>query len=435
MLPRDGPPDAICQVMKRIKEAGFAVYLVGGALRDCLLYGTWQVVEDWDLATSALPQQVEALFPHTVPTGLQHGTVKVVTGEIEAEVTTFRLESGYTDHRRPDRVTFTDQIQADLKRRDFTINALAWDPLDGVLVDPMGGIDDLKRKLVRAVGEPGRRLEEDHLRMLRAVRFASTLAFQLEASLALAIRERRELIGTLAWERISMELVKILRCGLSGRGFQLLEELGLFQVIFPELDCDFSIMDETPPVLHLRLAALLGSSPENARKILERLRLPRALVRRVLLLLSWQQIEPSDWTEQESRQFLSRVGRGQALDLVTLRRAKARARGEDTLQLEEQLLHLVRLSREDLPLGIEDLAIDGRDIMELLAIEPGPLVGEILNKLLVRVLENPKLNNVVSLEQLVLSERSKDNGGNQTHARPALQHGQGGNGKGGGASL
>lgn len=410
MLPRDGPPAALCRVMKKIREAGFAVYIVGGAVRDAILYGTWQVVGDWDLATAARPEQVEALFPVTIPLGKEHGTVKVLSEEIEAEVTTFRLENSYRDHRRPDEVTFTSQIQEDLKRRDFTICAMAYDPMDQVFVDPYGGREDLARKLVRAVGQPEVRLAEDHLRMLRAVRFASTLGFQLEAKLALAIQKQSYRIRTLAWERIAMELVKILRGPAGGRGFRLLGELGLFQEILPELednlDLNLRIMDQTPPVLHLRLAALLGNvTTQGSQEILQRLRLPRTLEKKVLVLHTWQNVDPVGWTELDLRQFLAQAG-PLALDLVVLWRARARAQGEDCSQLEAQLMHIVELQQENLPLTISDLAMDGRGVMELLAIEPGPLVGEILEKLLARVIENPELNNAADLQQLVLNERS-----------------------------
>ncbi len=407
LLPGDGPPEGLCALMTKFKEAGFAVYIVGGAIRDAMLYGSWRAVIDWDLATSALPHQVEALFPHTIPQGREHGTVRVLSGDIEAEVTTFRIEGGYSDHRRPDTVSFTGQIQKDLQRRDFTIGAMAYDPLVQEFVDPYGGREDLEGRLLRAVGDPRLRLAEDHLRMLRAVRFASTLAFQLEESLAQAICEASHNIGTIAPERIAMELVKILRGPDPARGLLLLQELGLLREVMPQLGPDLElslgIIAQTPPVLDLRIAAMLwGSSEEVARDILSRLRFPRSLVERVLLLLGWQQINPQGWTEHQMRQFLSQVGKGRALDLVALWRGEARSRGEDTLKLEAQLEHLVILAGQDLPLRLEDIAMDGRGVMELLAMESGPGVGKILNSLLAKVIENPALNNEAALQQLVL---------------------------------
>ncbi len=204
-----------------------------------------------------------------------------------------------------------------------------------------------------------------------------------------------------------MELVKILRGPDPARGLLLLQELGLLREVMPQLGPDLElslgIIAQTPPVLDLRIAAMLwGSSEEVARDILSRLRFPRSLVERVLLLLGWQQINPQGWTEHQMRQFLSQVGKGRALDLVALWRGEARSRGEDTLKLEAQLEHLVILAGQDLPLRLEDIAMDGRGVMELLAMESGPGVGKILNSLLAKVIENPALNNEAALQQLVL---------------------------------
>mgnify|MGYP000983012376 FL=1 len=252
MLPRDGPPAALCRIAEKIEAAGYAVYLVGGALRDAILADTWLAVSDWDLATAARPEQVAALFPGTIPIGIKHGTVKVITADLAAEVTTFRIEKGYSDHRRPDRVSYAASIYEDLRRRDFTINAMAYEPLAQVFVDPYCGMQDLRLKLVRAVGQPVERLAEDHLRLLRAVRFASTLGFRLDRRLAEAIFQGRTGVKALAWERISGELAKILRGPFPVRGFRLLSELGLLREILPELaerdlTWNLKVMAQTPP--------------------------------------------------------------------------------------------------------------------------------------------------------------------------------------------
>lgn len=408
MLPCGSPPRAIVQIVEKLKNEGCAAYIVGGALRDAMLAGTWQVVADWDLATSARPEKVMELFPEHVPVGIEHGTVKILVENFAAEVTTFRVEGEYRDHRRPEKVTFTSQIEEDLKRRDFTIGAMAYDPIAQVLLDPFGGQRDLALRLVRAVGDPKERLREDHLRLLRAVRFASTLGFQLEENLFQAIYQERRGIRTLSQERVSAELVKILRGPDPARGFRLLKKLGLLQEVLPELveglDLRLEVMAELPPSLHLRLAALLNGMDSNlAKQILRRLCLPRKVGEKVLLIVSWQGKKPQD-TELDLRKFLAQVGKEAALDLVALWRSEARARGKYGQECEEKLSQIVQLTYKKLPLQIADLAVNGRDVMEILGIGPGPEVGEVLEQLLEQVILCPELNEKTTLEKILKLE-------------------------------
>ena len=189
-------PAPVSALIARLEQAGFATYLVGGCLRDGLL---GKQATDWDLATAALPQQVQALFDHArvIETGLQHGTVTVILDGVQMEVTTFRKDGDYADHRRPEQVTFTASIEEDLARRDFTVNAMAYSPTRG-LIDPFGGQADLEKKILRAVGDPIRRFEEDALRILRLVRFCAVLGFEAEAATAAAALTQAHLLEHIA---------------------------------------------------------------------------------------------------------------------------------------------------------------------------------------------------------------------------------------------
>jgi len=198
-------PEAVSALMAALEQAGYEAWAVGGCVRDSLIGA---VPHDWDLTTSALPAQVTALFPQAIPTGLAHGTVTVPTADGPLEVTTFREETGYADHRRPDAVRFVTQIESDLARRDFTVNAMAWHPLRG-LCDPCDGQGDLRRRLIRCVGDPERRFSEDALRMLRALRFAARLRFGIDAATSAAMRRHAPELCCVSSERIFAEL-----CGL-----------------------------------------------------------------------------------------------------------------------------------------------------------------------------------------------------------------------------
>ena len=200
------PPKYVRQILFTLQGHGYPAYLVGGCVRDMLL---GHRPHDWDICTGALPEQVMALFPGSRPTGLAHGTVTVVLGSRQVEVTTFRTEGGYADHRHPDRVAFVSELTEDLSRRDFTMNAIAL-AADGLLADPFGGVEDIREKRIRCVGEPARRFEEDALRMLRALRFSARLGFTIEINTLLAMQEKAPLAATLAAERVREELEKLL---------------------------------------------------------------------------------------------------------------------------------------------------------------------------------------------------------------------------------
>src|SRR5438067_351841 len=233
MLDAKAVPADVMALLRALRGAGKQAWLAGGAVRDLLL---GKSAQDFDVATDALPEEVVKLFPRVIPTGMQHGTVTVLTGQHNVEVTTFRGEGPYLDGRRPSAVTFLGDVDGDLARRDFTVNAMAWDPVDGALRDPFSGADDLRHCRLRAVGDPLARFREDGLRPLRAVRFACTLRLALDPATRRAIPATLEIFSKVAMERVREELIKLLLRGApASRGLRLLLRTGLLARIIPEL--------------------------------------------------------------------------------------------------------------------------------------------------------------------------------------------------------
>ncbi len=410
-------------VLARLQEAGFQAVLVGGCVRDALL---GQTPHDFDAATSARPEQVlEVCRPfHCLETGRKHGTITVVSDHLPVEVTTFRRESGYSDHRRPDRVIFTPSLTEDLARRDFTINAMAWD--SGTLVDPFDGQGDLQRHLIRCVGDPDLRFREDALRPLRGLRLAAQLDFFLEEHTARAIRSHIPDLSRVAWERISAEFLRLL-CS-PGAPRILLDWPDATEQIVPELAplLHFSpgstgpgpdlwvhtvrTLEGTAPRSALRLAALLhdagkpstftpdgdGACPfpghdqaaiPLARAALQRLRLPRALQEQVVLLISCHHLPVED-TPGWARHWLSRLGEENLLSLLDLMASDRRATvpPPEDLSLPDRAKNTVRACLAQGPcLTLKDLAVNGRDAMA--AGLQGKAIGRALQQLLDAVLE------------------------------------------------
>lgn len=446
-------PEDVLATLRALRRAGKQAFLAGGAVRDLLrLAGAGagrgrtvqaKLPQDFDVATDALPEQVVALFPRTIPTGLQHGTVTVLAGGHSIEVTTFRGEGPYLDGRRPSAVTFLGDIDGDLARRDFTVNAIAWDPLDpspAALRDPFGGQADLSRRVLRAVGDPVARFTEDGLRPLRAVRFAATLRLALEPATRRAISATLDTFARVAQERVHDELAKLLvRGDPPSRGLRLLLRTGLLARIAPELleSVGFSqnrwhawdvwrhtlrCVDHCPPDLVLRLSALLHDvakprtaapnpdapgehtfykhesvGAEVAAQVLQRLRFARRELERVQLLVrehNWYY--RLDWSDATCRRVIARVTPEELEPLWLLRRADLRARGR---AVEEGLANQAALEArfadilaQSSALRVKDLAVDGKELMAHLGIGPGPRVGRTLARLLERVLDDPSLN-------------------------------------------
>ncbi len=434
-------PEDVLAVLRRLRAAKRQAFLAGGAVRDLVrlsLGMTAAPPQDFDVATDALPEEVARLFPRVIPTGIAHGTVTVLSGEHQVEVTTFRGEGPYLDGRRPSTVTFLGDIRGDLARRDFTVNAIAWDPMDAALIDPFGGLADLQRRRLRAVGDPLARFTEDGLRPLRAVRLACTLRLALDRRTEKAIPASLETFAKVAQERVRDELLKLLVRGApASRGLRLLLRTGLLHRIAPELlesvrfpqnryhafdvwQHTLRCVDFAPADPVLRLAALLhdvakprcagpGPGPGEhtfyhherigaalAEEVLARLKLPRREIERIALLVrehNWHYLP--EWTDATVRRTLARIG--DALpSLWALRGADLRARGRLVEEgLANQQAAEERLAAESaraFALRIKDLAIGGAEVMQALAAPASPLVGQVLARLLDRVLDAPELN-------------------------------------------
>ncbi len=443
-------PADVASVVARLRGAGHEAYVVGGCVRDAL---RGVEPQDWDIATDAKPPEIQALFKRSLYTN-RFGTVIVRSGEREIEVTTYRLEADYADHRRPEHVEFTDSLRADLSRRDFTMNAMAYttsgdsgpgelgDP-PGELVDPYGGAADLERGIVRAVGDADERFREDALRMLRAVRFATLLRFAIEPATAEAIKRNAALAAELSGERIQQEMIKILTAEAPSVGIRMLSDLGVLGVILPELEeCKHTPQDKAvaqdvfehslvtvdatrpPDDLVLRLAGLFHDigkpatyadghfhqhefvGEHKARLILRRWKLPKETIAQVTHLIRnhmfWYQEE---WSGSAVRRFIRNVGLENIPALFELRRADnvgSGARSPRMHALEALWLRVQEEIQRANAFTTRDLAIDGNDVMRALGIPPGPEVGRILRELLERVLDNPDLN---ARESLLLEAR------------------------------
>ncbi|HEY1908838.1 MAG TPA: [cytidine(C)-cytidine(C)-adenosine (A)]-adding enzyme [Myxococcaceae bacterium] len=389
-------------VLERLLASGHEAWLVGGGVRDLLL---GQAPKDWDVATDAVPEEVVKLFRRVIPTGIAHGTVTVLVPGGQVEVTTFRAESAYEDGRRPGSVQFHRDLVADLARRDFTINALAFDPVGARFRDPFGGQEDLARRRVRCVGVAAERFGEDGLRPLRAVRFATVLAFELDPETEAAIPGALGVFDKVALERRRDELLKLLLSPGVVRGLDLLRRTGLMDRLLPELaeagDPERNTrVDRAVAVLEVRLAALLVAVTE-ADRALDRLRLPAKTVETVRALLAHPlSPEASTWDDAELRRWLVRLGP----ERWELARALAVATGADPDGEVGRRVAGIVAARP--PLSAKDLALNGADVMQELGVGPSPAVGEATRFLLDRVLERPDLNTPEQLRELLRSRPS-----------------------------
>jgi len=458
-------PSAVADICDVLQRRGHQAYLVGGAVRDYLQAKQWHradlEIHDYDIATSATPEQVISIFPRTVPTGLKHGTVTVLHGLMSIEVTTFRSDQGYSDGRHPDDVVFVKTIEEDLARRDFTINAMAFDPIKEAIIDPFTGQFDLEHRIINCVGDPVVRFQEDGLRLMRAIRFISTLGFTLETRTMEAITECAHLIDSISQERIRDELMKL----LMGRGAQdaleLLVETKLLPRILPELvpqigqvqnrHHKWDVWTHTLKTVGLsrhepmlRLAALLHdvgkpasaepatkewlegspSAPveftfydhdkkgeELARQIMNRLKFSNDEIKHVTTLVRYHMgafhlgAHP---TGSALRRFIRRVGPDYLNELFELFRADAYGAGTKTNADSELLGLRAKIDHELLrPNAItksRDLAINGHDVMVALGIAPGPEVGRLLKVLEEKCLDDPELNTREKLLALLPQE-------------------------------
>lgn len=440
-------PEFISALLTRLTEAGFEAYIVGGSVRDWLL---GKEPKDWDITTNARPEKIMELLPDARYEN-QFGTVIVpIRNEANevthvVEVTTYRSEQGYSDHRRPDQVTFEDKLEHDLARRDFTINALAIDQT-GTLVDLFGGEKDIKKRIIRAVGEPEERFKEDALRMLRAIRFACQLGFDIEPKTERAIAKFAGNIKFIANERIRDELIKILSSDRPSEGISKLQEVKLLNYIVPELeegvgmkqnhhhthtvfDHNLLSLKNCPnPQWQVRLAALFhdigkprtkkilngGATFYNhelvgakmVERIMKRLRFSAEDSARIVNLVRNHMFyyNVDEVTAASVRRLIKKVGEENLADLIDLRIADRLGSGV-AKAMPYKLRHLQYMMdkvRHD-PVSVKMLAINGEDLMKLLDIAPGPKIGAILDVLLSEVIEDPALN-----EKNYLEQRSRD---------------------------
>jgi tRNA nucleotidyltransferase/poly(A) polymerase len=444
-------PGAVMEAAAVFINAGKKVYLVGGAVRDLLRNAT---AHDFDLATDAHPAEVQALFRRVIPTGIQHGTVTVLWKGLSLEVTTFRTESGYRDGRRPDTVSYAATIEADLSRRDFTMNAVALELPGKKLVDPFGGKEDIKKRVIRAVGSARERFAEDGLRPVRAVRFAAQLGFELEPATFEAIRPSLPITQKVSPERIRDELDNMMMSERPSAAFFLMEQSGLLELILPELArgrgieqkgyhrydvldhallaCDYAARGHFS--LPVRLAVLLHDTgkPETlaidaegvrtfyrhethsariTEVILRRLRYPNALVDRVTHLVAEHMFHYEEhWSDAAVRRFIIRVGEENLNDIYDLRMADSFG----TTGIEpppDALLPLTKRAAAALEknsaLSLKSLAVSGRDLIDR-GMEPGKRIGIVLGELLEAVVEDPALNTRAALLTIAENLRTRD---------------------------
>ena len=439
-------PQPVHELMGVLWGAGHAAYVVGGSLRDVLL---GRQPFDWDLATDARPDEILKLFPSAVYENA-YGTVAVRHRDDLYEVTTFRTDHDYTDFRRPHRVEFGDSVEVDLARRDFTANAVAWGAAAGdqpALVDPHGGRDDISAGLLRAVGDPKARFEEDALRMVRAVRLAATLGFAIEPATLAGIEANADLVRYLSGERIQTELSKLLAAERPSVGLRLLADTGLLDRISPDLaqqrgvpqnkvpgedlwDHTVRTVDATRadrPVV--RLAALLHDigkpatfsdghflghevvGAELAGELLDKLRSPRAVRERVVHLVRQHMFSyESAWSDTAVRRFIGKIGFEAIDDLFALREADNLGSGiaPDAGGLDALRERIARELEGELVLDRSKLEIDGRDLIEELGLRQGPQLGRILDELLEKVIVDPALNDRATLLLLARSRVADD---------------------------
>ena len=424
-------PEKVGKIIGTLQEHGYEAYAVGGCIRDSIL---GREPEDWDITTSAMPEETKALFDKTFDTGIQHGTITVLLEKEGFEVTTYRIDGKYEDSRHPKEVTFTRNLREDLLRRDFTINAMAYNETDG-LVDIFGGLEDLEAGMIRCVGDAKERFKEDALRILRGVRFASQLGFDIEEDTRQGMKELAWTLQNISAERIQVELVKMIT---SKRPEMVREayELGMTRIVLPEFDQLMTTGQETPHhrynvgehTLHamkniradkiLRLAMLLHDMGKPALKtvdeagvahfkkhaleseriagnVLRRLKFDNDTIRKVTRLVRYHDLRMPA-TAKSVRRAMNQIGEELFPYYMEVRRAAVLAQSmyqrEEKIENLDQIEELYRQIVEDGDcVSLKDLAVTGRDLIAS-GMKPGKEIGEKLEELLKLVIEDPKLN-------------------------------------------
>ncbi|WP_330397001.1 CCA tRNA nucleotidyltransferase [Anaerovirgula multivorans] len=432
--------------MKTLEMFNYEVYIVGGSVRDSLLK---RIPKDWDVTTNASPREIITIFKSldckVVETGLKHGTVTVVINNNHYEVTTFRIDGKYSDCRKPDCVSFTESLKEDLSRRDFTINAMAYNNKVG-LIDYFEGIKHLNNKIITSVGKPDDRFNEDALRMLRAVRLSTTLGFSLDSKTSTSIFKNRNLIKNISTERIRDEFIRILIPSNPLSGIELLRSLGLLEIILPEFqkcygfeqrnpnhDKDvyyhiLNVLENTSNKLEIRLAALLHDigkpstftldengighfykhhleSEDITRKVLDRLRFDNRTIDNVCILVREHMSRYDSLKIKNAKKLINRVGIDNLNSLFELQIAdiKGSTNRDSIDKVLDMKAACERILNEKQPLSIKDLDINGNDLIKL-GFKQGKQIGKVLNELLDVVLEEPEFNKKDKLIDYVKSK-------------------------------
>lgn len=440
-IPKD--VENIIDTFYKNKHKGF---MVGGCVRDSILK---TIPKDYDITTSALPNETISLFDKTIPTGLQHGTVTVLINKEPYEVTTFRTDGNYIDNRRPDSVLFVNDITEDLSRRDFTINALAYNQYEG-LIDCFNGLNDINNKIIKCVGIPDKRFSEDALRMLRAIRFSCQLDFQIESNTYESIKRNYTLVGNISYERIRDELCKILISKNPTKGLELLKDTGILKIILPDINnlveytpkCNnhnrdvfkhtLKVIDNTYDDLILRLSALFHDVgkintmsfledghcyfPDHSiessimtKSILTKLAFDNNTINSVCSIINDHLVLNRAYmpTDGDIKRLINRVGSKNIQLLYDLQRADINSLWDpipflNKVEFMNERTKLILENNE--PLTIKDLNITGDFLMSEVKLKPGKIIGEILNFLLEKVLDDSTLNT-----QYILLKLTKDN--------------------------
>ncbi len=430
-------PKHVENILGELEKNGYQAYLVGGCVRDILMD---RAPFDWDITTNAKPEEIQKIFADSVYEN-DFGTVGVKVRHSESEteiveVTPYRKEESYSDKRHPDKVIFTSDIKDDLARRDFTFNALAMDS-KGNIVDPFNGQADIKNKLVRAVGNPEDRFNEDALRLMRAVRFAAQLEFNIEPATKSAIQSKAGLLKMISHERIRDELTKLIKSNDPEKGIVLMQELGLLKIVLPEVEEGvgvtqnkhhiYTVFEHSVKSLgfaaqykfstYVRFASLLhdvgkprakeGSGSEASfhghefvgakmtARVLERLKFSKDFIEKVYTLVRYHMFyyNVDEVTERSVRRLVRKVGPENMAELLELRQSERKGSGvpkAEPYKLRHLKYMIEKVSRDPLTVGM--LKVNGSDVMQALSIEPGPKVGYILNALLEEVIEDPERN-------------------------------------------